>query len=394
MAMTTPMTYMAAGVDYRYLDRFKRQALHQAEGTARNLDGRVGLSPVRSSWGESVFLLEDERQYVAHVEEGLGTKELVAAAMLRLTGQSFYADIAQDCAAMILNDLAVCGARAVSLAMHLAVGRSEWLHNDRITDDLIRGWVRSCGYARCAWAGGETSTLRDVVLPDAVVLSGSAIGVVTPKDKLIRGNVQDGDAIVLLGSSGIHANGLTLARAIAERKDSVWRTLGWVLSMGLVSSMELPLGYLTPIPGGMTYGQALLQPTIIYAPVVDECLYTANIDVHYAVNITGHGWRKLMRARTSERFAYVIDTVPEPPPVFGFLQEHGLVDEREAYATFNMGAGYALIVAPADAERVVHIAAHHGIRALNAGHVERADSTKVVILPKRLEYAAESLNIR
>lgn len=393
--MTTPMTYEASGVDYDPLDKFKRKALLEARATAHHLDGRVGLSPVRSSWGESVFLLEGDTQYVAHVEEGLGTKELVAAAMWRLTGESYYANIAQDCAAMILNDLSACGARAVSLAMHLAVGQSEWFHNDRVTDDLIRGWTRACAYARCVWAGGETPTLKDVVQPGAAVLSGSAIGVVKPKNKLVRGNVQEGDAIVLLGSSGIHANGLTLARAIADRTDSWGRAIARACTFGLVPSRALPEGYLTPIPGGMTYGQALLQPTTIYAPVVEECLYTAGIDVHYIVNITGHGWRKLLRARTDEHFAYIIETVPEPPPVFGFLQEHGPVDDREAYGTLNMGAGYALIVAPADAARVIKVASGLNILALNAGHVERTSgSTKVEIRPKRLEYAQESLNIR
>ena len=184
---------------------------------------------------------------------------------------------------MIVNDMVTLGALPLAVAMHLGAGSSDWFHDERRAEDLVNGWRKACELARCAWGGGETPTLGGVVEPHAVVLAGSAIGMVKPKERLIRANIQDGDAIVLFESSGIHANGLTLARAIAERA---------------------PRGYLTPLRDGRPYGEALLDPTHIYVGVIEDCL-TRGIDIHYAVNITGHGWRKLMRAQ--EPFAYVID---------------------------------------------------------------------------------------
>jgi phosphoribosylformylglycinamidine cyclo-ligase len=126
---------------------------------------------------------------------------------------------------------------------------------------------------------------------------------------------------VLLGSSGIHANGLSLARKLAER---------------------LPRGYLTEIEPGLTYGDALLAPTTLYSPVT-EALWAAGVGVHYAANIHGHGWRKLLRH--PKALKYRIHTVPPVPPVLRFMAQHAGHDDAEAYGTLNMGAGFALFVA-------------------------------------------------
>ncbi len=120
-----------------------------------------------------------------------------------------------------------------------------------------------------------------------------------------------GDMIVLLESSGIHANGLTLARKIAQK----WAT------------PDNPFaGYLKVLPTGRTYGEALLDPTHIYVGFVEDCL-NDGIDIHYAVNVTGHGWRKFMRA--TQPFTYVIDKLPEQHSVLDFIQEHGPVEVAE-----------------------------------------------------------------
>ena len=208
--------------------------------------------------------------------------------MYRLVpARSYYDHIAQDTVAMIVNDMVTLGALPLAVAMHLGVGSSDWFKDERRAEDLVDGWRKACQLARCAWGGGETPTLSGVVEAATVVLAGSAIGMVKPKGRLIRANIQHGDAIVLFESSGIHANGLTLARAIAERA---------------------PNGYLTPLRDGRPYGEALLDPTHIYVGVIEDCL-NRGVDIHYAVNITGHGWRKLMRA--SDPFAYVVERDPD-----------------------------------------------------------------------------------
>lgn len=365
------MTYAGTGVNYDAMDPFKRMAQLAARETAGNIARLNGgeFREFEPSRGESAYLIEAAKSYFAHVEEGLGTKNLVADAMYVLTGKSYYDHVAQCTVAMIVNDLVTLGALPLSVAMHLAVGVSDWFNDENRTRDLVNGWKQACDLARCTWGGGETPTLKGVVVPEAVVLSGSAIGIVKPKERLIIGKITDGDVIVIVESSGIHANGLTLARKIADK---------------------LSEGYLTKLPDGRSYGQVLLDPTHIYVGLVEDCL-DAGVDIHYAVNVTGHGWRKLMRA--TQPFTYMIDTLPTQLPIFDFLQQHGPVDDREAYGNLNMGAGFALYVAESDVEKVLVTARRLGLKALAAGHIENGDK-KVVIKPKGLEYAGDTLAVR
>lgn len=365
------MTYAGTGVNYDAMDPFKRMAQLVARETAGNINRLNGgeFREFEPSRGESAYLIEAAKSYFAHVEEGLGTKNLVADAMYALTGKSYYDQIAQCTVAMIVNDLVTLGALPLSVAMHLAVGTSDWFNDEKRSGDLIAGWKNACNLARCTWGGGETPTLKGVVVPEAVVLSGSAIGIVKPKERLIAGPIQHGDAIVIIESSGIHANGLTLARKIADK---------------------LPEGYLTKLSDGRTYGETLLDPTNIYVGLVEDCLDLGMI-IHYAVNVTGHGWRKLMRA--TQPFTYVIEELPTQLPIFDFIQKHGPVDDEEIYGNLNMGAGFALYIAQTDVEKVLSVAKNLGLKALVAGHIENGDK-KVMIRPKGLEYAGETLAVR
>ncbi|OHA32247.1 MAG: hypothetical protein A2928_01170 [Candidatus Taylorbacteria bacterium RIFCSPLOWO2_01_FULL_45_15b] len=377
------MTYAGTGVNYDAMDPFKLMAQLAARETAGNIARLNGgeFREFEPSRGESAYLIEADESYIAHVEEGLGTKNLVADAMYALTGKSYYDQIAQCTVAMIVNDLVTLGALPLSVAMHLAVGTSDWFNDEKRTGDLVAGWKNACNLARCVWGGGETPTLKGVVVPRAVVLSGSAIGIVKPKGRLIAGPIKHGDAIVIIESSGIHANGLTLARKIGERIDPCPREFG---------KHSVPTIYQKRLPNGRTYGETLLDPTHIYVGLVEDCL-DAGVDIHYAVNVTGHGWRKLMRA--TQPFAYVIETLPTQLPIFDFLQQHGPVDDTEAYGNLNMGAGFALYVAEAEAHKVIDVVKKLGLRAFVAGHIEEGDK-KVVIKPKGIEFQGETLAVR
>jgi phosphoribosylformylglycinamidine cyclo-ligase len=364
------LTYEGSGVDYGPLDAFKRACQREAAGTAPVLAAHGMKEPVAIR-GESAYLIETPDEFLAHVEEGLGTKNLVADAMLELTGRSFYENIGVDLVATIVNDLITTGALPISVAMHAAVGDAGWFAEGTKGMDLARGFAEGCRKSGAVWGGGETPALKGIVDAKTIVLAGSAIGRVKPKSQRIVGDVVEGDAIVLLASSGVQTNGLTLCRALAER---------------------LEQGYLSKLDDRRAYGEALLDASVIYVPFVTAC-QNSGVRLKYAAHITGHGWRKLMRLERP--FVYRIHEIGTVPEIFKFIQGHGPVDRIEAYATFNMGAGFAAYVSPADVERCLSCAAEAGIKAWAAGEVCRDGDRKAVeIEPLGIVFEADSLRVR
>jgi len=367
-----PLSYGASGVDYGRIDPLKIAAQRAALATGTQLD-RHGFSEVPASRGESAYVVDVGPFYLASIVECLGSKALVADAMAETTGASAYADIAQDTIAMAVNDLLTVGATPLVVQAYWAAGGSEWFDDAARSAALVAGWRRACEQCGVAWGGGETPALAGIVERGRVDLAATCTGIVSPKTRLTLGDhLAPGDAIVLLASSGIHANGVSLARQLAER---------------------LPDGYRTPVPDSpvpIGFGDALLVPTILYAPVT-EALFRAGIRVRYAVNVTGHGWRKLMRHRAD--LTYRIHRLPEVPAVLKFLQREAGLDARTAYATFNMGAGFAVFVPREDAERTVAVARKAGVESWLAGSVEEGPR-RLVIEPLDVEYSGDELGVR
>jgi phosphoribosylformylglycinamidine cyclo-ligase len=368
-APLSPLTYDQAGVNYDLIDPLKVSAQRAAAATAGLLGGH-GFAEVAASRGESAYVVDVGPFYLASIVECLGSKALVADELQRLTGRSFYGAIAQDTIAMAVNDLITVGATPLVIQAYWAAGGSDWFEDKARAQALVEGWKRACETCGAAWGGGETPALAGIVEAGRIDLAASCTGLINPKSRLSVGDrLGAGDAIVLLAASGIHANGLSLARKLVER---------------------LPLGYLTPLPSGRLYGEALLDPTPLYAPVT-EALFKAGIVTHYSANITGHGWRKLLRHPASLR--YVIDQVPPVPEVLGFIQQQAGLDTTEAYGTFNMGAGFALFVPSGDAARCVEVAKACGIAAWHAGHVE-AGPKQLVVDSIGLRFEADALQLR
>ncbi|HYC72591.1 MAG TPA: AIR synthase-related protein [Opitutaceae bacterium] len=366
------LSYESSGVRYDQLDAFKRACQRAARTTAGALAAH-GYDEPASTRGESAYLIEAADHFLAHVEEGLGTKNLVADAVYAATGRNFYREIAIDTVATIVNDLVTCGALPISVAMHAAVGDSAWFADAPRMEALVEGWAEGCRRSGAVWGGGETPTLRGIVEPGAIVLAGSAVGKIAPKALRITGDVRDGDAIIFLASSGVQTNGLSLCRLIADR---------------------LPGGYGTPVGQGdaRTYGEALLAPSVIYVDFVSQC-QQAGLKLNYVAHVTGHGWRKLMRLE--EPFVYEITAPREAPALFRFLMEAGPISLREAYATFNMGVGFAAFVAPAAAEAVLGAAKGAGYDAWVAGRVRKEGGRKAVTVPALgLTYEADTLQVR
>lgn len=363
------MSYEQAGVDYGLIDPLKVAAQRAAATTAGHLAAH-GFTEVTASRGESAYVVDIGPFYLASIVECLGSKALVADEMFALTGKNWYRSIAQDTIAMAINDLITVGATPLVVQAYWAAGGSEWFADAERAEALVAGWKHACDNCRVAWGGGETPALAGIVADGRIDLAASCTGLINPKTRLSVGDrLAAGDAIVLLASSGIHANGLSLARRLAER---------------------LPEGYLTPVAPNLGFGEALLAPTTLYSPVT-EALFAAGITPHYCANITGHGWRKLLRHPAALR--YRIDRLPEVPAVLRFIQQQAQHDDREAYSTLNMGAGFAIFVAAEDAERTVEVARAEGVDALIAGRVESGPK-ELLIEPLGIRFGDDDLQLR
>jgi phosphoribosylformylglycinamidine cyclo-ligase len=364
--------YASSGVDYRLVDPGKLSAQRAAASTAPQLFAR-GATEVAESRGESAYVIDVGDRYLATVTEALGTKNLVADAVRGYTGRTFYDAVARDAIATILNDLCTVGARPLCLTAYWGAGSSAWFEDQERMNDLISGWTEACNEARCAWGGGETQVLKGMIEPNVVVLGGSASGFIAPKSELLLGSrVAAGDVILIAPATGIHTNGLTLAREVAA---------------GLVA------GYETPVPGdvtGRSLGEALLAPTPLYGVLLEKLL-DAGVALHYAVHVTGHGLRKLMRA--TQPLTYVIDELPEVPPVLQLLAEASGMAAAEAYGTFNMGAGFAFFVPESGVAAAMAAATAHGQPLLRAGVVE-SGPRRVVLSRLGVTYDSDSLTIR
>lgn len=364
---TQLITYEKSGVNYQALDRVKKLAQTSALATAQNLKAS-GSNEVTATRGESAYVWKQGSIYLAAVVEGLGTKNLVADGIKG--NRTYYDVIGHDTVASIINDLVSVGARPLVLHAYWAVGDSHWLQNETRMKDLIRGWKSACDIAGVSWGGGETPALKGIIEPGTIDLGGSAVGMIKNKKELLTDErLHAGDRIILLKSNGINMNGLSLARELATR---------------------LPNGYQTKLPSGKTFGEALLTKANIYANLVQN-LFKVKIDLRYIANITGHGLRKVMRAR--KPFTYVLEKVFQPQPVFVFLQEKANLSDTEMYQTFNMGQDYALFVSAKDAPKTVALAKKSGFTAIDAGVVQKGPK-QVIIKQKNIILKGESLDLR
>ena len=363
------LTYKQSGVDYDAMDPLKRMAQIEGQKTVKNLKFS-GFQEYKNSRGESAYVVEGKDSYFECVEEGLGTKSLIADDMRSVTGKTYYDSLAQDTVAMIVNDLITVGAQPITVLAYWAVGNSNWFNDKKRMEDLTKGWAHACNLAEASWGGGETPTLKGIIKTNIIDLAGAAFGIIKPKQRLTLGDeLQAGDAIILFQSSGIHANGLTIARKIGS---------------------NLPKKYATKISDGEMYGEALLNPTIIYTSLIRQ-LFEEGIRIHYMVNITGHGWRKIMRH--SKNFTYRIRSIPPVPKVIQFIMNKGPVDIKEAYANFNMGAGFAVFVPQKDIKKTIKIAEQNHIKAYNAGSVEKGQK-QIIIEPLKIVYKGDLLKVK
>lgn len=365
-----PITYSQVGDNYDTKDPIKKLAQTAAAQTAKHL-ATLKYKEISESRGESAFVWQiAENTFMASVIEGLGTKNLIADDMGKITGNTYYDIIAHDTVASIINDLSSSGAKPLVLHAYWAIEDNSWLQDEVRMKDLIRGWKAACDLSGVAWGGGETPTLKGIIKEGTVDLAGSAIGIINSDKRRVRSeNLKAGDRIIFLKSNGINANGVSLARAVAKK---------------------LPEGYATKLPSGIMYGETLLAKTNIYAKLVQNLL-DEGINIHYISNITGHGLRKVMRA--PQNFTYVIEKVYPVPELFSLIQEHANLSDEEMYGTYNMGQDYALFLPEEDVEKAQQKITENGFESLNAGYLEKGER-KVVIKPKDIIFEGKTLDLR
>ncbi|MFC7096203.1 phosphoribosylformylglycinamidine cyclo-ligase [Halobaculum marinum] len=292
------LTYADAGVD-----------IDASEAATAALVSAVG--DVGAEGSDYAGLLDIGDRYLALATDGVGTKLLVAEAL------GDYSTVGIDCIAMNANDLVAAGVDPVAFVDYLAVDEPDETFSEQVGAGLREGAER----AGVALVGGETAVMPEVI--NGLDLAGTCAGLVA-KDAVFDGHAEPGDALVGWESSGIHSNGLTLAREAATRDHD----------------------YTDPCPfdGYDTVGAALLEPTRIYADLLDPM---REHGVRGAAHVTGGGWTNL--ERLGDNHYDVTDPWPVQP-VFEFVQEQGNVSDEEMHRTFNMGTGFVATVDPDRAE--------------------------------------------
>jgi phosphoribosylformylglycinamidine cyclo-ligase len=312
------LTYAETGVD-----------IDASEAATAALIGAVGEFE-----GDYAGLVDIGDRYLALATDGVGTKLLVAEAL------GDYSTIGIDCIAMNVNDLIATGVTPVAFVDYLAVDAPDDDTSEAVGAGLSAGAER----AEIALVGGETAVMPEVI--KGLDLAGACAGLATD-DELFDGEARAGDALVGLPSSGIHSNGLTLAREAATLNHE----------------------YTDPFPydEDRTIGDVLLEPTRIYREVL-EPLHAA--ETHAAAHVTGGGWTNLSRMGA---FRYVVEDPFDAQPVFEFVQEEGDVSDEEMHRTFNMGTGFVAALPEDDADAVVDELDDARI----IGSVEEGDSVEI-----------------
>ncbi|WP_135854633.1 phosphoribosylformylglycinamidine cyclo-ligase [Halorussus salinus] len=306
------LTYADAGVD-----------IEASEAATAALVGAVG--DIDES--EYAGLLDIGDRYLALATDGVGTKLLVAEAL------GDYSTVGIDCIAMNVNDLLASGVEPVAFVDYLAVDEPSEEFSKQVGDGLAAG----ADEAGIALVGGETAVMPEVI--KGLDLAGACVGL-APKDAVFPGEAEVGDALVGFSSSGIHSNGLTLAREAATRNHEYGDPFPLDAS-GAASDEEDGDGNETE---PRSVGEVLLEPTRIYTYLLD---HLRGREVHAAAHVTGGGWTNLSRMG---EFRYEIADPFDAQPVFEFVQQEGNVGDEEMHRTFNMGTGFVVALPEDDAE--------------------------------------------
>jgi phosphoribosylformylglycinamidine cyclo-ligase len=334
--------YARAGVD-QLLSGKAVSALVEVLSGIRT--GRPSRAALESGHYANVLKI-DEQRGIALSCDSVGSKVIVCEQLGR------YDTIGIDLWGMNANDVICVGADPIALLDYIAVEEA----NPEMLEQIAIGLREGAEQAGAEIPGGELAVLPDLLQghpsPRGFDLVGFCVGLVD-LDSIVTGDrIEPGDAIVGIPSSGIHSNGLSLARSVLSDLDE-----------------ELD---------GRTMGDLLLEPTVIYVRAVRELL-ESSVDVRGLAHITGDGFLNLLRLEAHA--GYRVDSPLPVPPVFVQIAERGGVEDSELYEVFNMGCGFCVVVPHADAGAAVELLDRHHPGTAVIGHTTTA--TGVVELPKQ-----------
>ncbi len=336
--------YKDSGVDTAEADAGLSHIVRRIKGTwPQQGVGRV-LLPI----GYFANVIEMDGVGLALCTDGVGSKTIIAERMRK------YDTIGIDCVAMNVNDMICVGARPLSLVDYIAIENADAAMLDAVAVGLCEG----ARMANISISGGETAQLKDIV--KGFDLVGMAIGRVDLDKVLCGEDVNEGDIVIGVRSSGVHSNGLSLARrAFFENQN-----------FGVNHKFD---------DLDATLGEELLRPTDIYVPEAMEILQRVK-GVKALINITSDGLLNLARVHADVGFE--IDRLIEAQPIFSLIQRYAEVPDSEMFEVFNMGIGFCYVVDPGAAEFTLSILNRHGRYAQRIGHAV-ADQEKIVRVPQR-----------
>jgi phosphoribosylformylglycinamidine cyclo-ligase len=347
--------YAAAGVDTQKESGAMKGFLDLIRATFSFTRGKPGEVVLDLGHFANVVLIPmgDKEIGIAISADGVGTKVLVAQMMER------YDTVGIDCTAMNVNDLLCVGARPVSMLNYLALQTMD----ESVLTQIAKGLYEGAKQAGVAIPGGETAQVRDLIKGYAegkgFDIAGMAVGVVET-DRIITGKgIAPGDLVFGLPSSGIHSNGLSLARRVLLDET------GWTIDR-VVPQL------------GKSIGDELLTPTLIYVPVILEIMEKVR-GIKAFSHITGDGLLNLLRV--DSQVAFVIDHLPKPPPIFSLIQEQGGISHREMFQVFNMGIGFCIVCAPEDMHLLNGICEKHHICLHRLGYAAESHEKFLEIRP-------------
>jgi len=279
--------------------------------------------------------------------DGVGTKLLIAIEANK------HDTIGIDAVAMCVNDVVVQGAEPLYFLDYIAVGKNDPAQIEAI----VAGVAEGCVQAGAALVGGETAEMPDMYSEGHYDLAGFTVGAVEKSELITGAKVTVGDVIIGLPSSGIHSNGYSLVRKILFKDNNI-----------ALDTYSETLG--------KTVGVAILEPTRIYVKPV--LALKEKVSIHGMSHITGGGFDENLPRAYGAGLKAVIDKSSFPrPAIFDYLMEIGNIDEREMYNVFNMGIGFAIIVAADDVDLAVETLKNAGEMAYVIGQIEAGEGVEV-----------------